>query len=116
MHPSYFETDTQLKIKNIHAFLFENNLLWFNIIVLHSFNLFADFIPWYWLISCKFCPKAINILIQILSTIDNRWVNWGCLQVFTTKYTDRWRQKFLYVIISLDWRERAVFPRTLRRS
>lgn len=80
--------------------------MWCNIIVLHSFNLFADFILCYWLISCNFGPKAIPILIQILTTIDNAWVNSGCLQLFTKKYTDRWRQKFLYVIISLDWRER----------
>lgn len=73
---------------------------------MRSFNLFADFILWYWLISCNFCPKAIHILIQILTTIDNGCVNSGCLQQFNKKYTDRWRQKFLYVIISLDWREK----------
>lgn len=86
----------------------EKNLLWCNIIVLHSFNLFANFILYHWLISCNFGPKAIYILIQILTTIDNAWVNSGCLQLFTKKYTDRWRQKFLYVIISLDWRESGV--------
>lgn len=103
MHSPYLRTDTQLKIFTL--FSFEKNLLWSNIIVLRSFNLFADFILWYWLISCNCCPKAIHILIQILTTIDNGCVNSGCLQPFTKTYTDRWRQKFLYVIISLDWRE-----------